>query len=142
MIIRFKKLHPDAFTPTYSREGDAAVDFVAIDYKWDNHTKTWNYSTGIALEIPKGYVGLIYPRSSLSLYDLMLTNHVGVIDSNYRGEIVFRFKQLVSDIPKVYEKSNRIGQLIIQPIPEMSFVEVEELTPSNRGAAGFGSSGV
>ncbi len=152
MIIRFKKLHPNAVTPAYSRDGDAAVDLTAVSTYIDDNMNLI-CETGIAIEIPKGYVGLIYPRSSLINYNLTLSNHVGVIDSNYRGEIIFKFKFT----PKVdlskdqiafekellsYRPGNRIGQLIIQPIPEMSFVEVNELTPSNRGAAGFGSSGV
>jgi len=145
MIIRFKKLHPDAVTPAYSRNGDAAVDLTAIDFYYvseENGGEYFEYSTGIALEIPKGYVGLIYPRSSLSKYDLIMANHVGVIDSNYRGEIKIRFKHTSPPSNLYYNVGDRIAQLIIKPIPEMSFVEVETLTDTNRGAAGFGSSGV
>jgi len=68
MIIRFKKLHPNAVTPAYSRSGDAAVDLTGISFIWNAGTETWDYSTGIAVEIPKGYVGLIYPRSSICKY--------------------------------------------------------------------------
>lgn len=147
MEIKFKKLHPNAVTPAYSRDGDAAVDLTAVDYFYVHpeiigESEYYEYSTGLAVEIPKGYVGLIYPRSSLSKYDLIMANHVGVIDSNYRGEIKIRFKETPSQYPiKNYNIGDRIAQLIIQPISEMSFVEVSELTPSNRGAAGWGSSG-
>lgn len=142
MIIRFKKLNNEAPTPTYSKEGDAAVDLTATSMFTDSSGNLC-YGTGIAVEIPKGYVGLVYPRSSLSKYNLILANHVGVIDSNYRGEIILRFKLESSNFNKnVFNVGNRIAQLIIQPIPEMSFVEVSELTPTNRGSAGFGSSGV
>ena len=141
MIIRFKKLHPNAVTPSYSRDGDAAVDLTAISTTYDEHNNLV-YGTGLSLEIPNGYVGLIYPRSSLSKYSLMLTNHVGVIDSNYRGEIIFKFKDMTMNIDQPYYRiGDRIGQLILHKIPEMSFVEVAELTSTNRGAAGFGSSG-
>lgn len=139
MEIKFKKLHPNAVTPAYSRDGDAAVDLTATSLFRDDKGN-YVYGTGIAVEIPKGYVGLIYPRSSLSKFDLMLSNHVGVIDSNYRGEILLKFKEL-KDVPLAFAMTERIAQLIIQPIPEMSFVEVSELTPSNRGSAGWGSSG-
>jgi dUTP pyrophosphatase len=144
MIIRFKKLHPDAVTPSYSREGDAAVDLVATE----NCARFYAgcdgflvYKTGIAVEIPKGYVGIIYPRSSLSNYDLLMANHVGVIDSNYRGEIEVRFKQYRSGT-KIYQNGDRIAQLIIQQVPTMDFLEVSTLTETNRGDQGFGSSGL
>lgn len=139
MIIRFKKLHPDAVTPAYSRDGDAAVDLTATTAYIDkdgNHV----YGTGIAVQIPKGFYGQLLSRSSVAKYDLVLSNGVGVLDANYSGELIFKFKK-TKWIPKVFNIGDRIGQLIVLPLPEMSFVEVSELTPSNRGAAGFGSSG-
>jgi dUTP pyrophosphatase len=142
VIIRFKKLQENAVMPSYSREGDAAVDLVAVSMRWDDNEKTLTYGTGLALEIPKGYVGKLYARSSISRYDLALCNCVGIVDSNYRGEIMFKFKELVLGSPKSYNVGDRIGQLIIEPVLEMNFVEVSELSDTNRGEQGFGSSGV
>jgi dUTP pyrophosphatase len=138
MIIRFKKLHPNAVTPAYSRDGDAAVDLTAVSFDFDENGNL-AYGTGIGLEIPKGYVGLIYPRSSICKKSINLVNCVAVIDSNFRGEIVLKFR---GSPHMKYNVGERIAQLIIQPIPEMSFVEVETLTETNRGQNGFGSSGV
>lgn len=139
MIIRFKKLHPNAVTPSYSRDGDAAVDLTATTAYIDsdgNHV----YSTGIAVQIPKGFYGQLLSRSSVAKYDLVLSNGIGTLDSNYIGELIFKFKK-TKWIPKVFNVGDRIGQLIILPLPEMSFVEVAELTPTNRGNGAFGSSG-
>ena len=141
MIIRFKKVHPCADTPKYAKDGDAAVDLTATGMWYDSEIDCWVYGTGLAVEIPRGYVGLIYPRSSLSKYDLTLANHVGVIDSGYRGEIILKFKPL-KDAPVLYSVGDRIGQLIVQPVLKMDFVEVENLTDTNRGSGGFGSSGI
>lgn len=101
------------------------------------------YGTGLAVEIPEGYVGLLFPRSSISKKGLTLANSVGVIDSGYRGEIMFKFA-ITSDRPRknsVYEVGDRIGQLIIMPYPKIEFV-TGELTESERGVGGFGSTGV
>lgn len=141
MLIRFKKLQDNAVIPAYSRDGDAAVDLVAVSMRWDDNEKTLTYGTGLALEIPKGYVGKIYARSSLSKYDLALCNCVGIIDSNYRGEVMLKFKELVLGSPKSYSVGDRIGQLIIEPVLHMDFVEVSMLSDTNRGDQGFGSSG-
>ena len=103
------------------------------------------YHTGIAMEIPEGHVGLIYPRSSVSKTPHSLRNHVGVVDSGYRGEIIFKFGWVESYITeqavKVYTAGDRIGQIIILPYPQVEFVEVDKLSDSERGEGGFGSSG-
>lgn len=146
MQVKIKKLNKDAIIPFYAREGDAGLDLVAIDI---NETDMYiEYKTGLAIEIPSGYVGLIFPRSSISKYMLMLKNSVGVIDSGYRGEITLRFQKLtlmyeeVTDFSKLlYKKGDKIGQLIILPYPRIEFVEVNELSLSDRGVAGYGSTG-
>ena len=137
MIIRFKKLHPEAPTPSYSQKGDAAVDLTATSITYDSNGNL-EYGLGIAIEIPQGYVGLIYPRSSICKYGLSLRNSVAVIDSNFRGELKLKFAERGAS----YNIGDRIGQLIVQPVLEMSFVEVESLTQTNRGEGGFGSSGL
>lgn len=149
--VNFKKLVPEATAPKYAKSGDAGVDLVATSV---NETEMYiEYGTGLALEILRGYVGLIYPRSSLSNYDLVLANHVGVIDSGYRGEIKFRFKKTKNpeymtltgreyNTPKVYQIGDKIGQLVVTPIPLILFEEVTELEETERGSGGYGSSGV
>jgi dUTP pyrophosphatase len=144
MKVNIKKLHPNAVIPKYGRDGDAGLDLVAITlddvvpgFADDDFTQ---YGTGLAVEIPQGYVGLIFPRSSISTYGLMLANSVGVIDSNYRGELKIRFKT-TSDWGKVYQVGDKIAQLVIIPYPSIEFNEVVELSDTNRGDKGFGSSG-
>jgi len=135
--IRFKKLHPDAVPPCYAKDGDAGLDLTAIS-KSINDTFI-EYGTGIALEIPYGYVGLVFPRSSVSkLEDFYLKNSVGVIDSGYRGEIKLRFNKSNES----YKAGDKVGQLIIVPYPKIKLQEVSELSSSERGSGGFGSTGV
>ena len=141
MEVKIKKLHPDAVIPVYSKPGDAGLDLTATSIDDDSYGNII-YGTGLAIEIPEGYVGLLYPRSSNSKTDLYLTNHVGVIDSGYRGEIMFKFRP-VNGIENayIYAVGDRIGQLIIMPYPSIKFVETEELSDSDRGMGGFGSTG-
>ena len=139
ITINFKKLYPETVSPKYAKRGDAAMDLVAVS-KTENKTYI-EYGTGIAVEIPEGYVGLIFSRSSISKYNLQLANGVGVIDSGYRGEIKIRFKIEKVSEPIVYEVGDRVAQLMVLPYPEVSFMEVEGLTTTERGEGGFGSSG-
>jgi dUTP pyrophosphatase len=137
--IRLKKLNPTAVTPSYSKDGDAGMDLTSttiISHTTDQVT----YGTGISLEIPKDYVGLVFPRSSIRKYDLELTNSVGVIDSGYRGEIQLTFNK-VNSKTTIYNVGDRIGQIMIIPYPKINFVESDELTITERGEGGFGSSG-
>ncbi len=136
MKIKIKKLHPDAIIPKYAHLGDAGMDIFALSR--DIKDKYVEYKTGLAFEIPKNYVMLIFPRSSITDKDLILKNCVGVLDSGYRGELKLRFKK---DGENIYEIGERIGQLIILPYPEIEFEEVEELSESSRGEDGFGSTG-
>jgi dUTP pyrophosphatase len=139
--VNIKKLHPDAVIPSYAKAGDAGMDLTAISMEKDSHGNVV-YGTGLAIEIPEGYVGLIFPRSSNSKTDLYLTNHVGVIDSGYRGEIQFKFRANPSLInARIYHLGDRIGQLIIIPYPGIQFVEVDVLSDTERGTGGFGSTG-
>jgi len=141
MEVKIKKLHPDAFIPVYSKPGDAGLDLTATSIDDDSYGNIV-YGTGLAVEIPEGYVGLLYPRSSNSKTDLYLTNHVGVIDSGYRGEIMFKFRPIngIEDA-YIYAVGDRIGQLIIMPYPSIKFVETDELSDTDRGDGGFGSTG-
>ena len=145
MKIKIKKLDENAVIPSYAKIGDAGLDLIAVSKNLvkSDGGEFIEYGTGLAVEIPEGHVGLIFPRSSVSNVNLMLTNKVGVIDSGYRGEIKFRFKHIRKDSSlKEYEVGDKIGQMIIIPYPSVEFEETLELSESSRGAGGFGSSGI
>jgi dUTP pyrophosphatase len=139
MIVRFKKLSEKAVTPKYAKPGDAGMDMVATSLV--KSEVFYEYGTDIAVEIPEGYVGLLFPRSSISKTKQILANSIGVIDAGYRGEIKFRFKKLDWDNGEVYEIGDKIGQLVIIPYPTIELEEVSELSETNRGNGAFGSSG-
>ena len=144
MKIKVKKLSEKAVLPAYAHNTDAGLDLVAISKTLDEYGN-FVYGTGLAFEIPRGYVGLIFPRSSISNYDLTLTNSVGVIDSGYRGEVTFKFKPYHNLRSRHghydYAIGERIGQLIIIPYPDILLEEVDTLSPSERGTGGYGSTG-
>tara|TARA_R110002153_G_scaffold144316_1_gene295502 strand:- start:1738 stop:2154 length:417 start_codon:yes stop_codon:yes gene_type:complete len=135
--VKIKKLHDDAVIPKYAKDGDAGLDLTAVDVIADEGTIT--YKTGIAVEIPRWHVGLLFPRSSVYKTGQTLTNCVGVIDSGYRGEIMLKYS--LSKYGKEYEIGDRVGQLIILPHPNIEFEEVEELTKTSRGRGSYGSTG-
>lgn len=141
MKVKIKKLHKDAVIPRYAKSGDAAMDLTAISMVVNDYIVT--YGTGLSIEIPEGYVGLIFPRSSIYKTDLYLTNSVGVIDSGYRGEIMLKFKPSDSNIEldelNSYSVGDRVGQIMILPYPQIEFEEVEKLSETDRGTNGFGS---
>jgi dUTP pyrophosphatase len=170
MKVKIKKLSEKAVLPKYAKEGDAGLDLVAVDRKVftsgiaSGEPEYIEYDTGLAIEIPEGYVGMVFPRSSISNKELFLTNHVGIIDSSYRGSIKLRFKPTgdawaIEDFGdyvgfyataedelrdysfdlECYNVGDRIAQLIIMPIPNIEFEEVEELTETERNEGGFGS---
>ena len=139
MNVKIKKLHPDAVIPKYSKAGDAGLDLTAISEEWNEDNSIVTYDTGLAIEIPKGHVGLLFPRSSIYKTSLDLVNAVGIIDSGYRGSIMFKFRYVEEGM--VYDVGDRVGQLIILPYPEIEFEEVEELSDSERGEGGYGSTG-
>lgn len=150
MKLKFSKVHPDAVIPKQAKPGDGAVDLTAISYNYVNSTDSpsyHNYEFGLAVEIPAGWVGLIFPRSSVSNKHLMLTNCVGVIDSGYRGTLSARFKATNSYPfvdPEVYKVGERVAQLVLVPCPVVyNCIEVpyEELSKTERGTGSFGSSG-
>jgi len=144
MKVKIKKLLTNAVIPKYSKQGDAGLDLVATSKHIDVYGNI-SYGTGLAFEIPSGYVGLLFPRSSNSKTDLLLTNSVGVIDSGYRGEVSMKFslseRQNAKNPLASYVPGDRIGQLIIMPYPNIEFEEVEELSETERGSGGYGSTG-
>lgn len=165
MKVKIKKLHKDAIIPHYAKNGDAGLDLTAVSVKNDEYGNIV-YGTGLAFEIPEGYVGLVFPRSSNAKTNLYLTNSVGVIDSGYRGEVTFKYKvahNVSSMIQFLWQKyvrkmdpmnvrvntlaynvhkvGDRVGQIIIIPYPQIEFVETDELSETERGDGGYGSTG-
>ena len=138
--INVKKLSPSAVIPTYSKEGDAGMD-LTIDREIENTSFSVSYGFGIAMEIPQGYVGLVFPRSSVRNQDLILSNCVGVIDSGYRGELQATFKKTNGLDSIKYKVGERGAQILILPYPRIEFNEAETLSNSERGDGGFGSTG-
>ena len=138
MNIKIKKLHPDAKMPYRANPADAGADLVAVSKKAT--IDGWVYGTGLAFEIPKGYCGLLIPRSSCSKVDLRMPNSLGVIDSDYRGEVKAVFAASKSN-PITYDIGDRVAQLLIVPIELATFTEVGELSDTERGCGGFGSTG-
>lgn len=148
MDVKIKKLNENAVIPSYAHDTDAGLDLVATSYEYKENIDCHVYGTGLAVEIPEGYVGLLYPRSSNRKTNAYMCNHVGVVDSGYRGEIMISFKNRdkikEGEIPQLiqpYEVGDKVAQLIIIPYPKIKFVEVDELSSSDRGEAGHGSTG-
>ena len=147
MEVKIKRLCESASIPQYAHATDAGMDLVATSYEYNEELHCHVYGTGIAVEIPDGYVGYIFPRSSNRKTESYLTNHVGVIDSGYRGEIMASFKTRdfkegeIQQLYKPYEVGDKIAQLIIMPYPKIEFAEVAELSSSDRGEGGHGSTG-
>lgn len=138
ITIKYKKLHPAAKVPYQGTLGSAGFDLTAVSREEINAYLT-KYDTGLAFEIPQGYVGLVFPRSSIYKTDTMLTNCVGVIDSDYRGSVtaVFAGRNETNE----YKVGDRIMQMLIMPVPEVRYVEAEELSETQRGIDGYGSTG-
>lgn len=139
MNIKIKKLHPDAKMPFRANSTDAGADLYATSLEFKNDGRIV-YGLGLAFEIPRGYVGLLTPRSSCSKMGIQMPNSVGVIDSDYRGEVKAVFTES-KPAPMVYRVGDRVAQLLIVPIELATFTEVEELSETERGIGGFGSTG-
>jgi dUTP pyrophosphatase len=170
MRAQIKRLVPEAVIPKYMKEDDSGMDLVAVSKKFDEDGNVV-YGTGLAMAIPKDHMGLIFPRSSNAKKDLILSNSIGVIDPGYRGEVFLKFKPsgyFAADIDSVaagvetdffeyvcfgkespddtdqvsvYNVGDRVGQIIIVPRPFVEWEEVDELSVTERGTGGYGSSG-
>jgi dUTP pyrophosphatase len=153
MKVKIQKISPLAKIPSYAKEGDAGMDVIATSIISDTPEQI-TYGLGIALEIPKGFVGLVFPRSSIRKTGLQLSNSVGVIDSGYRGELQATFNKLFGgegmyDEMKVnqmqpndyYKVGDRVAQIMIIPFPPIEFEQVTQLSETERGDGGFGSTG-
>lgn len=140
MNVNIKKLNENVTIPKYAKESDAGMDLVATSIK-ENTTFQITYGLGIALEIPEGFVGLIFPRSSIRNTELILSNSVGVIDAGYRGELQATFIKTNGLDSLAYKVGDRVCQLIIITHPIIEWNEVKELNNTERGEGGFGSTG-
>lgn len=140
MNLNFKKLSSKAVTPTRANIGDAGLDITATSIL-DSKDNQIIFGTDLAFEIPEGYVGLLFPRSSIRKTGLALANSVGVIDSTYRGEIQVTFNW-VNEYKPEYKIGEKVAQLVIVPFVETILNEVEDISNTIRGDKGHGSSGV
>lgn len=141
MKIKIKKLNPLAVVPKKAHQTDAGFDLHAVSKNYDDDGNVV-YGCGLAFEIPEGYMGLVFPRSSNARTSLLLSNSVGVIDSGYRGEVTAKFKSISPLHEAEYKIGERFAQIIFLPIPNVELEVVEELSDSERGIGGYGSSGV
>jgi len=141
MKVLFKKLTDKAIKPTYGTEFSAGADLYSVESKTIQSGETAVIKTGISVQIPNGYVGLIYARSGLATKrGLAPANKVGVIDSDYRGEIMVALYNQ-SGQAQAIDCGERIAQMVIAPYLACDYQEVEELDQTERGAGGFGSTG-
>lgn len=143
MKIKAKKLHLNAIIPSKQKEGDVGLDLTCTSKNYDKSSSTYIYGFGLSIELEPGYFGLIVPRSSIYKKSQVLTNHCGIIDENYRGELKAIFRDSNPNVFSYdrYEVGDRIAQLIVLPYPNVEIEEVSELSHSNRGEKAFGSSG-
>nr|DAO25943.1 MAG TPA: deoxyuridine 5'-triphosphate nucleotidohydrolase [Crassvirales sp.] len=188
--VKIKKLVENAVIPTYAKPGDMGMDLVATSMEYDVSRDCYVYHTGLAFEVPEGYGMLLFPRSSNRNTEAYMTNHVGILDSGYRGELLICYKlrtskeiselivelthalvdvrndvvEIVDNISDAniaissnykdnelieidweesapYKVGDRVAQLVVIPYPKVIFEEVEELSASERGTGGHGSTG-
>jgi len=141
--IRFKKLDARAISPVFSTACAAGADLHALPGEREEIApgETRAIRTGLAVEIPDGYAGLVLARSGLASREgLAPANKVGLIDSDYRGEVIVMLHNH-SQTPAVVEGGERVAQLMITPVPAVTYIEAAELSDTERGSGGFGSTG-
>lgn len=142
MELRFKRLSDQSTMPVRSRDGDAGLDLHAAEAAHIGPGERWQVKTGLAVEIPPGHAGLVLPRSGLALkHGISLVNAPGLIDSGYRGEIgVLLLNNDPAEIFRI-EPGDRIAQLLVVAFSELSPIETDDLSATERGEGGFGSTG-
>lgn len=140
LTIKFALLRENARAPMVATDGSAGFDLACSTFERATQNSI-TIGTGVAVEIPKGYVGLLFARSSISKRPLILSNGVGVIDSDYRGEIKANFKKTNNDILSIYRIGEYCCQLVIVKLPDVEFIQVDEasLSFTQRGIGGYGS---
>jgi dUTP pyrophosphatase len=142
MRIAVKRLDPDVPLPRYARPSDAGLDLYAATRVVIEPGARALVGTGLALAIPPGYAGLVLPRSGLALrHGVTVLNAPGLIDAGYRGEVQVLLINHDPASPVVLERGERIAQLVIQKVDSVELIEVDELSATERGTGGFGSTG-
>ena len=139
MKLAIKKIQPDAILPSYAHQGDAGFDIYALKNTIVAPHERVVISTGISMEIPHGYVGLVWDKSGIATKHGIKTI-AGVIDAGYRGEVGIAVLN-TSDVPYTFEAGHKVAQMLIQKIEHVDIVEVSELSDTSRGTGGFGSTG-
>lgn len=139
LVVKVKRLSPDALLPSFAKAGDAGFDLASIAPVTVRPLERVQIQTGLAFEIPEGYVGLIWDKSGLS-HKSGLKTLGGVVDSGYRGEVMVGVINLGTE-PYIFEKGHKVAQMILQKCERPDIVEVTELSESERGETGFGSTG-
>lgn len=167
MQVKIKRVHPHAVIPQYATEHSAGMDLTVAWWEFDNDGNKV-YHTGLAFEIPEGYAGFVFPRSSNAKKNLWLTNAVGIIDADFRGEVTLKYKSSIRVVSSFwnrlklffkplnkedninvtniwdnedYHVGDKCGQIVIMPYPKIEFVEVDELSETKRNTGGYGSTG-
>lgn len=143
LVLPIKRLDPEVVLPSYAYEGDAGLDLRSIVDIDIAPFERKLIPTGLAVAIPEGFAGFVQPRSGLALKSgLSMANTPGLIDAHYRGELKVIAVNIDANEPIHISKGERIAQLVIQRVPVVSLMEVDELDETDRGTGGFGSSGV
>jgi dUTP pyrophosphatase len=143
VVLPIKRLDPTVELPSYAYDGDAGLDLRSNEDVTLAPFERRLVGTGLAIAIPEGYAGFVQPRSGLALREgLSMANTPGLIDAHYRGELKVCAINLDPSKSIHIERGERIAQLVIQQVPVVSLLEVDELDETDRGAGGFGSSGV
>jgi len=149
MKVRIKKLHPDAIVPTYGTAGAACFDLYALEvndcFHIGSHADQFEpvmCRTGLAFEVPEGHAMMVYSRSGHGFKsDTRLANCVGVIDSDYRGELMVKLTYDGDDVGAFIKPGDRIAQAMIIPVEQVQFELADDLSDTARGEGGFGSTG-
>lgn len=142
LVVNFKKLHADAKLPVKGSTSAACYDVYATSVELDEN-RIVTYGLGFATQIPEGWRAVIVPRSNISKHPWVLANSIGIVDSDYRGEWMVKFKcvsQFIAAVP--YGVGDRIAQVYFEKNTEVAFAEVEDLEETGRGTGGFGSTGI
>jgi dUTP pyrophosphatase len=139
--VLIQKVHPDAKVPTGATTGSAGFDLVAVSKEYDPSRDQITYDVGLAFELPKGWAGLLFPRSSIKNYDLTLCNGIGLLDSDYRGSVKLVFNCHKVPNRRIYNVGDRIGQLMVIKLTEFVFANAANLSKTDRDKGGFGSTG-
>lgn len=141
-MIRVKKLHPAAIIPRHQTPGAACFDLHALDGGYVLERNTWTFHTGLAFEVPPNHVMLVYSRSGHGFkHGIRLANCVGVVDSDYRGEVLVKLTNDEDMGNLQFNAGDRIAQAMIIPVHQWQLVEVDELSDTQRGTGGLGSTG-